>query len=501
MDCPTIKLSEIKIARRMRGELGDLSGLADSIRRNGLHEPVVLDENNFLLAGERRYRAHEQLGMESIYFVRKSGLTEDQKAELEFEENYWRKKFTWQEEALGILNIYRKKKRAGALGGFSDNWHLVISEMFGMAIGTVNYILVVARKLEQELKLPEYKRRYHNFQSVNEAYRLGILGEREDEENAKLAEQHRKESATQQQEQLEKELVSFVEEVKASPDLLEFERQKYESNPNNKTPFDTYWSEKQQEAEVAKNTIYISNKFVHGDCIAYMNDKENASRFDHIITDPPYAIDMDNLNQQNTHGGLKDLDRVVDAHQVDENISLLDKFFTAAFRCTKENAFVVVCGDCMQWQYMYDLAISAGFAVQRWPIIWQKVNQSVMNNCAGYNTTKDYEIIMLCRKPGATLQKKRNSSIIQASSTEAVKSTGHPFAKPFELTKELVELCSIEGQTILEPFAGGGSMVIQMLRSNRNVVAVEKDERHYSAMIENVKREYYLKLNPRYVFK
>ena len=81
-----------------------------------------------------------------------------------------------------------------------------------------------------------------------------------------------------------------------------------------------------------------------------------------------------------------------------ENMTLLSKFFPAAYKVTREKAFVVVFGDLMQWQYMYDLAVKSGFAVQRWPIIWRKVNQSVMNNCAMYNTTKDYEIILVCRK-------------------------------------------------------------------------------------------------------
>jgi DNA modification methylase len=198
---------------------------------------------------------------------------------------------------------------------------------------------------------------------------------------------------------------------------------------------------------------------------------------------------------------MVDLDRVVDSHQVDENKSLLLRFFPAAWKCTKASAFVVVCGDAMLWQHMYDAAIGAGFAVQRWPYIWRKINQNVMNNCAGYNTTKNYEIVMLCRKPGATLAEKRNTSFSDCGNTEAKKVTNHPFAKPFELTRDLCQMVSHEGQTILEPFAGGGSLVLQMLRMKRNVIALEKDPRSFNEMVENVKREYYLKLNPKFLFK
>ena len=61
-----IKLNEVKIGSRMRKDLGDLTGLTESIRLHGLIQPIVLDPNNVLVAGERRYRAHQQLGMECV---------------------------------------------------------------------------------------------------------------------------------------------------------------------------------------------------------------------------------------------------------------------------------------------------------------------------------------------------------------------------------------------------------------------------------------------------
>lgn len=483
----------------MRHEMGDLSGLVDSISRHGLLEPIVVTPSNVLVAGERRLRAHVELGREFIDCVYYEETPEDVRAELEFEENFWRKNFSWQEEALGILNIYRKKKRAAALAGFSEHWHRVIAEMFGMAVGTVNYILIVAKKLEEEQSLPPDQRRYEKFGSVNEAYRLGYLAEKEDQANQKLAELAKHQTNSQHQQEFAREFVAEIEKVEADPDLLRKERERYVSNPHNTVPFEEYWADKQAKVEELRNTVYLSNTIIHGDSIAFMNDAENAGRFDHIITDPPYAIDMDNLDQENQ--GMANVDRVKDAHDVDENMALLERFFPAAWRCTKEKAFVIVCCDVMVWQYLYDLARNAGFAVQRWPFVWKKINQPVMNNSSGYNVTKDFEIAMVCRKPSTTLAKKQNTSFCEASNVTAVKDTGHPFSKPYELTHVLVEMASFEGQLILDPFAGGGSMILEMLRMNRKIVAIEKEDHHYNAMLENVKRLHYLKINPRFVFK
>lgn len=496
----SLPISEIKVVNRIREDLGDLERLKDSILKHGLIQPIVISEDRTLIAGERRLRAHQLGGLERIDVVFFKDLPEDDRHELELEENIRRKEMSWQEEALGMLRIFRIKKRKGALEGWEWGQQQA-AEMFCMSIGSINYILKVAVKLEQEKTLPDDQRRYWNFQSVNEAYRLGLLADAEDEANRELAKRMRERTNNSTQETHAKQIVEQVRIVSEKPELLAMERERYERNPLNTTPFDQYWSEKTQEADRIKNTIYLSNRVIQADCIEFMLREENQGRFDHIITDPPYGVNMDNLNSANQHGGLAELSRVEDEHDETENLDLLARFFPAAFKCTKDNAFVIACGDPMVWQYMYDLAIKAGFAVQRWPLIWRKVNQSIMNNMPSYNSSKDYEIAIVCRKPSAVVQIKQNSSITDASNIEVKKKFGHPFSKPFEWTQKFLEMASTEGQVILDPFAGGGSMVAKFIMMKREFLAVEKKEIHYNALLENLKREVYLPLNPKFVFK
>src|SRR5439155_11365606 len=123
------------------------------------------------------------------------------------------------------------------------------------------------------------------------------------------------------------------------------------------------------------------------------------------------------------------------------------------------------------------------------------------NQCVAYNTTKDYELVIVARKKGSVLAKQPNTSIVSCGRDELCNEIGHPFAKPFDAWRFLVECVSIQGQVILEPFAGRGSGVISMLKLDRNVYAVELDASHYNALLENVKSLFYLKLNPNFVFK
>ena len=60
-----LRIDSIKVGERWR-EVGDIEGLANSIKQNGLIQPIVVDADLNLVAGERRITACRQLGMEEI---------------------------------------------------------------------------------------------------------------------------------------------------------------------------------------------------------------------------------------------------------------------------------------------------------------------------------------------------------------------------------------------------------------------------------------------------
>jgi ParB family chromosome partitioning protein len=500
MNRQTLKLSEVIVPERFRKDYGDLTFLKESIKRYGLIQPIVVTQDRVLVGGGRRYASHIELGLDVIDVVYKETLSEADRLEMEALENIARKSFTWQEETLAVARIHRQRSRQAARSG--DTWNTRLAcELFGVSAGGLTYVLKIAAKLEEELTYPEGRSRpYHAADSCYDAYRTVFLGEQERAVLAELAKRHKQLSATTAPLEdlvlVERE-VQQITTVSESVDLLAEERARYESNPLNPPgSFDSYWADKLKRKSDYENTIHISNRFLHSDCIPYM--LECPDTFHAIITDIPYGIDMENLNQQNPNGEMRDLDRVIQEHDVAENMLLMERFFPAAFTCTKAQAFVVTYCDIMQWQYMYDLAIKAGFNVQRWPLVWHK--PIAMNQCASYNSTKNYEILMVCRKPGTTLKTKLPSSVISATAEDAKKDSGHPFAKPYAITKLLADAISVRGDLLFEPFAGRGSIAIELLRQERRIIATEKQEDHYNALLENVKR-FYTKLNPNTVFK
>lgn len=110
-----IPLASLTIPARQRGELGDIPELAESIGRLGLIHPIVITRDNILVAGERRVRAHEHLGLIDIQAQYTDEIDPKRLHELELEENVKRKQLTWQEEVTAIRAYHDLKRENKAV--------------------------------------------------------------------------------------------------------------------------------------------------------------------------------------------------------------------------------------------------------------------------------------------------------------------------------------------------------------------------------------------------
>ena len=512
MNRTKLPIKDIIIEARQRLDLGDIQDLADSIKRYGLIQPIIVNQANRLLAGERRLRAHQLLGLTEIDVCYKETLSDDYLHECEIEENVRRKSMSWQERTLAIETIHDLKKRRAALDG--DKWgQRETAELIGLSSPcVVNYSLEIAKLLRSELDpltdKPKPDARFWSCDTFNDAWRLRLR----DEEDILLAELARRgaqsgslEGATltisSSQAGLSAIDAMLMPSGESSEPISQREQaaskasalKRYLSNPlNPPDKFEEYYAEK-QKLDAYKLEIPLSNRLFNVDCLELM--AANPCRFDHIITDPPYGIDIDYIDQ---HVGMANIDTIKTEHEVEPNKELLCRFFPAAFATLKDNGFCVTWCDQMLWQYMYDTAIAAGFKVQRWPITWVKQHRC-LNQMAQYNFTKTTEIAMVCRKANTTLTLPASECHILAAHDDYKEELGHPFVKPFAVWEFILDHVSIPGQLVLEPFAGRGSGVISILRKQRHVIACELQKEHYNALLENVK-QHYLRINPQFTF-
>ncbi len=101
-----IKIADIKVGSRHRKEMGDSTSLAESIRQEGLLQPIGVTEKLELVFGERRLRAHQDILKTKTILARIVDVTSIVAGE--YAENEIRKDFTPSERVAIAKAIERQ---------------------------------------------------------------------------------------------------------------------------------------------------------------------------------------------------------------------------------------------------------------------------------------------------------------------------------------------------------------------------------------------------------
>jgi ParB family chromosome partitioning protein len=100
-----VPITDIKVKKRLRKDLGDIGALADSMKRFGQICPIVVTENNVLIAGGRRLEAARALGWRTINATIAAIPDGVDKLEYEVEENLQRQDFNSEEAAAAMQKL------------------------------------------------------------------------------------------------------------------------------------------------------------------------------------------------------------------------------------------------------------------------------------------------------------------------------------------------------------------------------------------------------------
>jgi len=129
---------------RQRKELTGIEELANSIGRLGLLHPIVISPDGVLVAGERRLRAHEFLGLTHILVQFTTELPREELEVIELEENVKRKALTWREEVAAIVRLHNLKS------SLTDDWtNEDTAELISASTTTVYRALLISRYIER----------------------------------------------------------------------------------------------------------------------------------------------------------------------------------------------------------------------------------------------------------------------------------------------------------------------------------------------------------------
>jgi len=183
------------------------------------------------------------------------------------------------------------------------------------------------------------------------------------------------------------------------------------------------------------------NKIICGDCLKIMKDIPDKS-VDLVLTDPPYGVNYEYNQYQDTPENLK---------------KLVNNFMPELLRIGKR--VLITCGNGNQHIYPrpdWTLAwvISAGAGQNKWGFTcWQPI--------LAYGKDPYRE-----NKMGA------RPDIIQ--SNERSQNFGHTCTKPIEFWKTLLLRGSVkETDIILDPFIGSGTTAVACQNLKRNFIGIE----------------------------
>lgn len=214
-----------------------------------------------------------------------------------------------------------------------------------------------------------------------------------------------------------------------------------------------------------------------GDCIQVMREKLEDESVDLIITDPPFGINLDKDSRVASDYGVFEYTDVPS-----DILDMLGSAYREMYRVLRPNSHCYVFFGIVHYELHKQLLLKAGFALDPVPCIWYKMKGGLPTG--GYTYMKSYEPFFLCWKGRRTLNGMHED--VMSYPRPSAKERIHVAQKPVALIQELIEQSSMPGDTVLDCFAGSGSVGVAAYRSRRKYILIEKDPATYTAMCERL---------------
>ena len=258
----------------------------------------------------------------------------------------------------------------------------------------------------------------------------------------------------------------YVREAKklkeTSPELLEEVRlgHKNFSEINKELKIKQAEEKKEKLKEDTKNINSKDIGLIEGDCLEKIPTIENES-ISCLIIDPPYGIDFQSNYKLAKHKKIE--------NDQEEAFELLDKSLNLVKPKMKKDSHLYI---FTSWKVIDKVKpiIEKYFNIKN-ILIWNKNNWS-MGDLDG-NYAEKYEMIIFATQGDRKLL--GDNRPVNVLDYERTSNLLHPTQKPLPLLKELIKNSTVEGEIILDYFAGSGTTLKAAKDINRNYIGIEKE--------------------------
>lgn len=200
-----------------------------------------------------------------------------------------------------------------------------------------------------------------------------------------------------------------------------------------------------------------------GDALALLSAFP-ADSADMIASNPPYGVDIESVFMG---------ERTIYEDAEKDIVPMLYKVAKEAYRVLKPDRWFVWFYPTVRLEEGKDILLSAGFTLQQVPCVWYKPNKFLSSLSNPYQSfSSQYETFFWGRKGSPRFNKLRLGNVFVYDTPDRDDRV-HPLQMPIDLWREILEIGSVEGESIVEPFAGSGSCGVACIESSRNYTGLE----------------------------
>jgi adenine-specific DNA-methyltransferase len=215
----------------------------------------------------------------------------------------------------------------------------------------------------------------------------------------------------------------------------------------------------------------------HGDSIELCK-KFKDGRVQCVITDPPFGVD----NQSNmavTAEGKKYARKIANDESPEVAIQVFKDVMDSLLPKTAPAADLYVFTSYQvlsEWLVMTDEFLPKHGYTRKAILVWEKDGPGMGDLNCPWGMGSEF-ILFFQKGPRPKTWTRRNNviHIPQLRPNELI----HPHEKPLPLLELLIRASTVEGDFIVDPFGGSGSLVRAARRAGRNAVAIEYGEENY----------------------
>jgi DNA modification methylase len=214
-----------------------------------------------------------------------------------------------------------------------------------------------------------------------------------------------------------------------------------------------------------------------GNCLDWMA-AQSAGQFDCILTDPPYGINAQDFNDS---GGKAS----ATGHTYDDSYSswlrLMHTFTTDAFRISRPQAHAYIFCDVDNFSKLRELMANSGWQTFRTPLVWHNPT-SQRAPWPHHGPHRRYQLCLYAIKGDRPVLKLAPDVVTYASDPNL----GWAAQKPVGLFADLLARTCRPGDSVLDPFAGSGTIFPAAHGLKVKATGVEMDPVAYGISVKRI---------------